>query len=154
METNGIVMTHHIDKAIYQGYMWKSDEQAPAVYDNQEVEFDLTDGENPFVVEGQLYDEAKDLSIGIKFIDGKYIVSTYDGKEHKFVGSDEAVAFEEGNLEQYAPNRKMGLSDKVLYFKRLWKTEKDVVNYGWETLCPSALIFKGFGPRIKGGNND
>lgn len=149
MDKNGIVMTHHIDKAIYQGYMWKSDEQAPAVYDNQEVEFNLTDGENPFVVEGQLYDKANELSIGIKFIDGKYIITRYDGKAHKFMGMSEGAEFED-----YIPDSKLNLKDKVLCFKRLWKTEEDVVNYGWETLCPSALIFKGFGPRIKGGNND
>lgn len=147
-------MIHHIEKAIYQGYMWKSDERAPMIYDRVEFEFDLVDGENPFTVEGQLYNEDKDLSISVKFIDGKYVINIYDGKKRLFLESDMSAAFEEGELEQYVPNCKMNLSDKALYFKRLWKVEKDGVNYGWETLCPSALIFKGFGPRIKGGNND
>lgn len=60
-----------IEKSNYQGYTWYSNEKAPRVYNcDKEIELELEDGENPFVVEGFLCDGAK--SISIKFVDGLY----------------------------------------------------------------------------------
>lgn len=148
-------MTHHIEESAYQGYMWKSDEQTPEVYDcDRNIGFCLSDGENPFIAEGQLYDKATDVSISIKFIDGKYIINRYDGRKHQFIGGSDSAIFEEGELEQYIPARRMDTGSRVLNFIRLWKVTKDQMSENFETLCPSALIFKGFGTRIKGGSND
>ena len=146
-------MKHTIKRAAYQGYLWYSDEQIPKVFDNEEVELELDDTVNPFVVEGQLYDMTEDRSISIKFIDGKYIINTYSGKARQFNNvSDENLT--EGKIEQYAPSSRLSLGDKVLYFARIWVETEDVINDNWITLCPSGLVFKGFGPLIKGGNND
>lgn len=147
-------MTHHIEESAYQGYMWKSDEPSPKTYDGDIAEFSLSDGENPFIIEGQLYDKAQEISTSIKCIDGKYIINKYDGKRHQFIDSGENAIFEEGELEQYIPSTSLDIGDKVMYFTRLWKAVKDNTNYGFEALCPSALVFKGFCPKIKGGNND
>lgn len=66
-----------IEKSNYQGYVWRSNENAPHVYDgNKEFELEFVDGENPFVVEGFLCDGEK--SISIKFADGRYIIKIYD----------------------------------------------------------------------------
>lgn len=49
-------MKHTIKRTAYQGYLWYSDEQIPKVFDNEEVELELDDTANPFIVEGQLYE--------------------------------------------------------------------------------------------------
>lgn len=44
-----------IEKAKYEGYVWRSDEKAPVVYmGDAGMELVLDDEENPFVVEGNL----------------------------------------------------------------------------------------------------
>ena len=146
-------MKHTIKRTAYQGYLWYSDEQIPKVFDNEEVELELDDTANPFIVEGQLYDMTEDRSISINFIDGKYIINTYSGKTRQF-NDVSGEALTEGNIEQYAPSSRLNLGDKVLYFARIWVETEDVINDNWKTLCPSGLVFKGFGPLIKGGNND
>lgn len=146
-------MIHTINRTAYQGYLWYSDEQIPKVFDNEEVELELDDTANPFIVEGQLYDMTEDRSIRIKFIDGKYIINTYSGKTRQF-NDFSGEKLTEGIIEQYAPSSRLNLGDKVLYFARIWVETEDVINDNWNTLCPSGLVFKGFGPLIKGGNND
>lgn len=146
-------MIHTINRTAYQGYLWYSDEQIPKVFDNEEVELELDDTANPFIVEGQLYDMTEDRSISIKFIDGKYIINTYSGKTRQF-NDFSGEKLTEGIIEQYAPSSRLNLGDKVLYFARIWVETEDVINDNWNTLCPSGLVFKGFGPLIKGGNND
>ena len=94
-------MKHTIKRTAYQGYLWYSDEQIPKVFDNEEVELELDDTANPFIVEGQLYDMTEDRSISIKFIDGKYIINTYSGKTRQF-NDVSGEALTEGNIEQYA----------------------------------------------------
>jgi CRISPR type III-associated protein (TIGR04423 family) len=46
-----------LEKAIYTGYLWYSDQQNPQVYnDNKENAFAFDEQSNPFVVEGYLTD--------------------------------------------------------------------------------------------------
>ena len=70
-------MTHEIKTANYIGYLWKSDQQKPEVLrGDKEFCTSLNDGENPFVIEGNLWDPASMISTTIKFVDGRYIVKT------------------------------------------------------------------------------
>lgn len=46
-----------IEKSKYQGYLWYSDQKEPKVFNNELFELEIADNENPFIVEGQLYDE-------------------------------------------------------------------------------------------------
>ena len=71
-----------IDKSTYQGYLWYTDEKEPRVFNNEEFELDIANDENPFVVEGHLFDGIN--SISIKYVDGKYIVKTYEVKDNDF----------------------------------------------------------------------
>ena len=146
-------MKHTIEKSKYQGYLWLSDEHAPKVYDNEDVGFELDDTANPFVIEGQLYAPTEDRSVSIKFIDGKYLINTYSGKTLQFNNVSDAK-LTEGDIEQYIPSSRLNLTGKALYFARIWTKTKDEINDGWTTLRPTGLVFKGFGPHIKGGNND
>lgn len=135
-----------------QGYLWHSDQTEPETYNNKPVELILDEKINPFVIEGQLYSDEEKKSISIKFIDGKYVVKTYDLDAHKFINPDSDV-MTEGEEEQYIANSRLELS-QPLNFIRVWKTINDTINDKWETLRPTGLVFKGFGTKIKGGNHD
>ncbi len=135
-----------------QGYLWYSDQTEPETYNNEPVELLLDEKDNPFIIEGQLYSDEEKKSISIKFIDGEYVVKTYDLSAHRFVSPDSAV-MTEGGEEQYIANSRLNLS-QPLNFIRVWKTVKDNINDNWKTLRPTGLVFKGFGTKIKGGNHD
>ena len=64
-----------IEKSTYQGYLWYSDKDQPKVLNNVDSEITLDETKNPFVIEGQLFDGKR--SISIKYVDGKYIVKKY-----------------------------------------------------------------------------
>ncbi|GAB6975103.1 TIGR04423 family type III CRISPR-associated protein [Prevotella falsenii] len=65
--------TQNIDFNLrYEGYLWLSDEHHPRTFCPAKlVERELLCGNNPFVVEGYLYNKEKGLSFSIKNIDGK-----------------------------------------------------------------------------------
>jgi len=122
-----------IEKSNYQGYVWRSNENAPHVYDgNKEFELEFVDGENPFVVEGFLCDGEK--SISIKFADGRYIIKIYDLNAL----SQDKELYDE---------RKSHFSDKKnleLLFRHYWRAEKDDLCDGMEVLQPAEVVFMGF----------
>ena len=123
-----------IDKSKYTGYLWYSNETIPQVKNDEDFELEINDSENPFIIEGQLCDDKK--SISIKFVDGKYIVKTSTLSDYE--GAD---------IEEYVPNR-MDNVEKLL-FKRAWKEEKDDLCCGMEVLQPAELVFVGL--KIKEG---
>lgn len=135
-----------------QGYLWYSDQTEPRISIDKDIELHLDEKINPFVIEGQLYSDEEKKSISIKFIDGKYIVKTYDFNARRFIAPDSAV-MTEGRVEQYIANSRLNLS-QPLNFIRVWKTVEDKINDNWRTLRPTGLVFKGFGTKIKGGNHD
>ena len=118
-----------IEKSKYQGYLWYSDKKNPQVLNNEVFEFEIADNTNPFVIEGQLYDGQK--SISIKYVDGKYIVKTYD--LHNLDGEIQ---------EQMFYSHRMG--DRKLYFKQYWRPMNDEQCEGMQVLQPAELVFVGF----------
>jgi len=119
-----------IEKSIYQGYMWWSHKNTPEVYKDKEIEIELDDSTNPFVVEGLLYDGK--VSYTIKYVDGKHIVT-------KFVKS-ELVGIEKTE-EIYLANFK-GVAG--LKFNQYWRPQVDELCEGMEVLQPAELVFVGF----------
>ncbi|MCF0185829.1 MAG: TIGR04423 family type III CRISPR-associated protein [Bacteroidaceae bacterium] len=117
-----------IVKSKYQGYLWYSNATKPQVIYNEEFELDIPGTQNPFIVEGQLCDGEK--SISIKFVDGKYLVKTYTLADYSNI-----------TAEEYIPNR-MDNVEKLL-FKRAWKQEKDELCEGWNVLHPAEFVFVG-----------
>ena len=65
----------HIEAAKYKGYLWYSNEKEPKVFDGNEMvpEINLDEKENPFIIEGNLWDADNLMSIMIRYVDGKYI---------------------------------------------------------------------------------
>ena len=124
-----------VEKSIYDGYLWFSDQQAPKILQNEEFELDIADNTNPFVIEGQLYDHSKMVSTSIKYIDGKYIVLTKKVESSDFNRNDVEI-------KEFLPNRMSEISK--LRFLQYWKATKDELCEGMEVLQPAELVFVGF----------
>ena len=64
--------TDKIEKSQYVGYLWKSDSPTPIVLNPaQEYEYIPVNSENPFIIEGLLYDEKNKISYSIIYVDGE-----------------------------------------------------------------------------------
>lgn len=123
-----------IEKSIYDGYIWYSDKSSPEIFLNKEFEFDTDKIENPFVIEGQLYDSEKMCSYSIKFVDGKYFCKKYEVKSTDFNKSDVEI-------KTFHANR---MNNLKLRFLQYWKEEEDELCEGMKVLQPAELVFVGF----------
>ncbi len=124
---------HQIPTAKYEGYIWMSDQVVPQIFDGTEQQsLMLTDGENPFVVEGQLWDAAQHRSVSIRYVDGCY-------KAAETVVTDEQLR---APVVNYIPHRIHGV--KGLKFLRIWKEEVDPLCESMTTLQLQKSIFVGF----------
>ena len=135
-----------IDKTC-EGYLWWSDQEKPKVYvegkvyiENDEQaednvkEFDLVNGQNPFIVEGQLYDKAKHTSISIKYVDGEYIYK-------EFPVSPTDISSDMIDKKEYFSNR---MGNRLLKVLRYWKETPDSLCEGWNVLTIDKNVFVGF----------
>ena len=123
-----------IDKARYEGYVWMSDQQEPLVIcPDEEFEMTLCDEDNPFVVEGNLWDATNRVSIMIKYVDGKYIVRRTEV-------TDECK--KNATRKEFLPHRVKGVKKLVLL--QCWNEEKDPLCENMVTLQPGKLEFIGF----------
>ena len=128
-----------INKAKYEGYIWMSDQQEPLlICPDEEFELTLSDTDNPFVIEGNLWDATNKLSIMIKYVDGKYIV-------RRTLVSDERMRNEPE--KEFLPHRIKGV--KKLLFLQCWREEKDPLCENMVALQPDKLVFIGFNKNRK-----
>lgn len=125
-----------IEKARYEGYVWKSDEKVPVVYrGDADVELVLDDCENPFIVEGCLWDNTGRESIYIRYVDGRYIVS-------RTIVTDEDLQSERCVEKTFVAHRIDGV--KSLRYLQYWEPKADEMCEGMQVLCPQKMIFIGF----------
>jgi len=118
-----------IEKRKYEGYLWYSNEQQPQVlYGQSEWGIDINNATNPFIIEGQLWDEESRTSVSIKYIDGNYYKS-------------ETVLQGDYDLVEYIP-RRMPKVEKLL-FARCWKTVDDELCEGFNTTKLENVLFIG-----------
>ncbi len=120
--------------ARYEGYLWWSNSQEPMSYQNESVPIWPTEKDNPFIVEGNLFDKSNHLSYSIRFVDGKYIVNRFDLNELK----DTEFIF-----KSYLPNR-FPSAIKKLCFKEFWRSVPDEFCEGMPVLKPAENVFIGF----------
>ncbi len=135
-------MKHTIDSAKYQGYLWYSDKLRPEVYLGDEIipQIILDDSDNPFVVEGNLYDKESNKSICIKYMDGRHYITVYDFEALE--NEPDSVLEVESYLTNSRINRAKECSISV--YKRIWYAEADKLNDDWKALRPSGFAFAGF----------
>lgn len=121
----------------FEGYIWKSDQQAPVIYKGDNLFKDPTfnDEENPFTIEGQLYDRKTGYSVSIKYVDGEYLIKEYDKEDLK--SGEVKDLYYKGNSK---------LKGNNLHFKEVWevKKDKDPLCCNMEVLEPTKVIFAGF----------
>lgn len=123
-----------IDKGNYEGYIWMSDSKTPVIID-KEWECEVDDCDNPFIIEGQLYNRDTGKSISIRHIDGRYYVGEGVVAESDYHDPNVDVA-------EYIPHRMPGI--RALRFLQYWTPEPDNLCEGLNTLVPSIRLFAGF----------
>lgn len=126
-----------------EGYLWYSDQDKSTVYNGTKECFEFDDNDNPFVIEGQLYDTEEKKSYSIKYVDGGYLKKEYP---KDFKGKDLSGC--EITNKYYQSNRMDG---KVLQFMEIWRPvpdslceESDSGSNGMSVLQPAELVFVGF----------
>lgn len=141
----GRISINEIKSLQFEGYLWMSDEEEPLVYENEIVTLPK-EGDNPFVVEGMLYNKAQGLSYSIKYVDGKYIIQEY-------VVSEADKKNPDNETKIYESNRMGG---RQLQFLRYWEEVFDEDNYkdgnnpkGLPVLTQTKNVFIGF--KVKEG---
>lgn len=123
----------------YQGYLWMSNVQSPKEFHNETIRQKLGNWPdnltNPFIIEGNLYNDKDKLSYKIQFTDGEYIVNCFDLNN---MPKDSESAKE----VEYLPNRMDGIGK--LTFKEFWIPEPDEECGGMPVLKPGPTVFVGF----------
>lgn len=135
----------HIPPGSYVGYLWLSDESKPIIvpehndrYNLEKDGLEFSNDQNPFVIEGLLYDASRNLSITIKYVDGGYIVNEY--LIDKLVSPD----FKEMTYQSHR------MDGRKLKFRQYWVEAEDEFCddpqdiKGMKTLRPDKLVFVGF----------
>ena len=128
----GKISISEIQQLTYEGYLWMSDAEEPQIMENTKVTLP-SEGANPFVVEGQLYNEAKGISYSIRYVDGQYTIY-----EHTVTAEDKKSPNE---MKTYLSNR---MENKLLQFLRYWEEETGENDLGWPVLTQTKNVFVGF----------
>lgn len=118
--------------AKYEGYIWMSNESKPYILRNQPVYERWFSSVNPFIVEGQLYDQTNKTSYNIRNIDGELIIFCYlvDEKDENVTRID------------YLANRMENVSK--LKFLQYWRPKDEDHCKTMKVLSPCELVFIGF----------
>lgn len=128
-----------IEKRKYSGYVWMSDSNKPIVLHNEEYSLEIADDANPFVIEAQLYSSKDNVSVSVKYVDGKYIVKEYENVSPE--SKSDTITFKE-----YVANPRIG-NDALLFLQYWEEKEDDNVNplrCDMKELRPGKLVFVGF----------
>ena len=137
-EKKTTIAVSSIPSGNYDGYIWYSNATEPKVL-LANVRFEglgLTTGENPFVIEAQLYAQSENKSYSIKFADGKYIALCYDLKALKDLEGVDVTP------HRFLPNRMKEV--EYLHFKEYWHPVSDPNCNGIDVLQPREFVFTGF----------
>lgn len=118
----------------YEGYLWWSDKENPDVIEGKVSDLLPSEGANPFVAEGLLYNKEKGLSYSIKYVDGCYIVQEY-------TVTDADKANPDNQEKTYLSNR---MGNKRLKFLRYWEEMPDKANHKLPVLTQTKNVFIGF----------
>lgn len=135
-------MVDSIEKAVYTGYIWRSDSPVPKVYTEKELAFSQEDLLSmPFVVEGQLFSQTsgkEGISYSIKNAGGRLLITRYDLAELNS-GPMNDMKIMERKFYSY----KIKDYSKLL-FREYMRLEEDSLAQGFTSLEPGEFVFVGF----------
>ncbi len=140
----------------FEGYLWESDKQAPTIYNGEKLLEDKSfDGEeNPFIIEGLLFDKSTGHSVCIKYVDGEYLIKEYymetsnEGNTFYILKKDENDEDIKCKVncevveQHYKGNSK--LKGNNLHFYELWEEKSDLLCCKMKVLEATKVIFAGF----------
>lgn len=132
MKTYSIKLDEISQDTLFTGYLWLSDSRKPRVYDHERLDMNLPSLSNPFIAEGNLYDENGKVSYSLKYVDGETTVW-----KHVLDGDD----FNGCVIKEFLSNRMEGRS---LCFLDVWERRADELCLGMDVLRPATLVFVGF----------
>lgn len=116
----------------YVGYYWLSNEEKPVSIRGNFPSNKLSNLP-PFIVEGNIFDAERKVSISIRHNGKEQVIHQYD--LHDLSG------FEKHEVK-IIPHRLQG-KGKVLFWE-LWREEVDILCANMKTLVPYARVFTGF----------
>lgn len=149
---------HTIEKAKYEGYLWWSDNKKPIVYyGNDVLSLQFDDKDNPFIIEGNLWDSESRISIYIKYVDGKHIIRRTSVTKDELNGiNDCSLEVNDISCPLIATTIKEFIAHRIpsvrkLRFLQYWETVADKENMceGMVALQPSKIVFIGFNKEEK-----
>lgn len=136
-------MVDSIEKALYTGYIWRSDSPVPEVHTEKELTFSKEDLLSmPFVVEGQLFSKTsgkEGISYSIKNAGGRLLVTRYDLAE---LNSD--LRDGEKVLDRKFYSYKIKGYSKLLFKEYMRLEEDSLAPDGFVSLEPKEFVFVGF----------
>lgn len=125
------------------GYYWMSDATRPVIVNEADRVpqslVTLDPAVNPFIVEAQLYDRARNKSYDVKYVDGRYVVSV--SAVHEAIADVRAGKYDYITLKRFMSNRMDG---RRLLFFQYWRESHDPLCEGMEVLLPAEMAFVGF----------
>lgn len=127
-----------IPMANYVGYLCYSDDTPVRVLNHEKFSLEASAEQIPFIIEGELYDEAQRLSWSIRYADGQYRILRYEVLE-------EGMEFD----HQYVVPRFDLAADESketcrLHFYQYWMARPEPLCEGMEVLMPAQRVFVGF----------
>lgn len=117
----------------YEGYYWYSNQSKPELVQHQKISKDIFT-ELPFIVEGNFFAKNEELSISIKFIDGKYYIYQAD-----LSGLQDA----ETTRNEFIAHDLEGI-DKIKMVQVWEESPEDPLLENMKTLKPAWQAFVGF----------
>lgn len=128
----------------YSGYLWFSDSSRAEIINGR---LDLDCSETfPFIIEGNLWAEAEEISVSIRFVDGMFLVAIVNLKEAKKEKDHLELVFHEYQSHGFSGN-------PTLKFMEAWIAEDDPLCEGLPTLMPAWVAFTGFGSKTVHNSN-
>jgi CRISPR type III-associated protein (TIGR04423 family) len=137
MITNKISLNDIPTNQNYEGYLWKSNADSPQVFHDETLLAWPAKTDNPFIIEGNLYNRELDISYSIRFIDGVYYVNKFEMK-----GSE--LGF---SAKRFLPKRIDGIQH--LCYRQYWIPVNDELCEDMEVLKPAMNVFVGFNYKEK-----
>lgn len=122
-----------LPEVIYEGYIWMSDKTEPRkIISKSQLQ---VEEKNPFIVEGFLISEDRNISISLSSMNGMLKIYQFD------LNLINALPENQKTENSYLTHR---FEDAKISFITVWLPEKDNLCQDMEVLRPRMRVFNGF----------
>lgn len=141
------ILTNSLDNKYLEkefiGYYWMSDESIPRLVNGT---FTLPAiGNNPFLIEANLFSKDEKISVSIEHNDGRYLIGIVDWEVVKVLKNDNSIELEEQEYLTHRISEIPGVENlEKIILVRAWVLVQDPLCENMEVLQPAWRAFKGF----------